>query len=49
MEKLMIGEIIMSKPTTTKVIMEKKKIIKLLMAKPAFFLKKLSKTKLWLN
>jgi hypothetical protein len=37
MEKLMIGEIIMSKPTTTKVIMGKKMIIKLLMAKPASF------------
>jgi hypothetical protein len=34
MEKLMIGKIIMPKPTTTKVIMEKLIIIKLVMAKP---------------
>jgi hypothetical protein len=33
MEKLMIGKIIMSKPTT-KVIMEILRIIKLIMAKP---------------
>jgi hypothetical protein len=34
MAKLMIGKIIMPKPTTTKVIMEKLIIIKLIMAKP---------------
>jgi hypothetical protein len=34
MAKLMIGKIIMPKPTTTKVIMEKLIIIKLVMAKP---------------
>jgi hypothetical protein len=34
MAKLMIGKIIMFKPTTIKVIMEKIMIIKLLMAKP---------------
>ncbi len=35
----MIGKIIMSKPTTTKVIMEKLMIIKLIMAKPTKNLK----------
>jgi hypothetical protein len=39
MEKIMIGKIIMSKPTTTKVIMEKLMIIKLIMAKPTKNLK----------
>jgi hypothetical protein len=34
MAKLMIGKIIIDKPTTTKVIMEKSMIIKLIMAKP---------------
>jgi hypothetical protein len=34
MAKLMIGKIIMPKPTTTKAIMEKLIIIKLVMAKP---------------
>ncbi len=34
MAKLIIGKIIMFKPTTTKVIMEKLMIIKLIMAKP---------------
>jgi hypothetical protein len=34
MAKLMIGKIIMFKPTITKVIMEKIMIIKLIMAKP---------------
>ncbi len=34
MEKLMIGKIIMSIPTTTKVIMEKLMINKLIMVKP---------------
>ncbi len=39
MTKLMTGKIIMSKPTTTKVIMEKLMIIKLIMAKPTKNLK----------
>jgi hypothetical protein len=34
MAKLMIGKIIMLKPTTTKVIMAKLMIIKLIMLKP---------------
>jgi hypothetical protein len=34
MEKLMIGKIIMHKPTTTKIIMAKLMIIKLTMVKP---------------
>jgi hypothetical protein len=34
MVKLMIGKIIMFKPTTTKIIMENLMIIKLIMAKP---------------
>ncbi len=34
MKKLMLGKIIMVKPTTTKVIMAKIIIIKLIMAKP---------------
>jgi hypothetical protein len=34
MEKLMISKIIISKPTTTKVIMEKLMIIKLIISKP---------------
>jgi hypothetical protein len=34
MTKLMIGKIIMLKPTTIKVMMEKIMIIKLIMAKP---------------
>jgi hypothetical protein len=34
MAKLMIGKIIMPKPTTTKVIMAKLMIIKLIMVKP---------------
>jgi len=34
MAKLMISKIIMAKPTTTKVIMERLMIIKLIMAKP---------------
>jgi hypothetical protein len=39
MAKLMIGKIIMLKPTTTKVIMEKIMIIKIIMAKPTKSLK----------
>jgi hypothetical protein len=39
MAKLMIGKIIMFKPTTTKVIMENLLIIKLTMAKPTKILK----------
>ncbi len=35
MPKLMIGKIIMPKPTTTKIIIVKLMIIKLIMAKPA--------------
>jgi len=38
-EKLMIGKIIMYKPTTMKVIMEILMIIKLVMAKPTKILK----------
>ncbi len=34
MAKLMIGKIIMPKPTTTKIIMAKLMIIKLIMVKP---------------
>jgi hypothetical protein len=34
MAKLMIGKIIMSKPTTIKVIMENLMIIKIILAKP---------------
>jgi hypothetical protein len=39
MEKIMIGKIIMPKPTTTKVIMEKLMTSKLIMAKPTRILK----------
>jgi hypothetical protein len=41
MEKLMIGKIIMPKPTTTNIIMEKIMIIKLIMVKPTKNLKTL--------
>jgi hypothetical protein len=34
MAKLIIGKIVMAKPTTIKVIMEKIMIIKIIMAKP---------------
>ncbi len=43
MEKVIIGKIIMRKPTTTKIIMEKLIIIKLIIAKPTKNLKSLWK------
>ncbi len=46
MAKLMIGKIIMCKPTTTKVIMLKLMIIKLIMGKSTKYLKYLWKNNL---